>query len=214
MGLPNPGLNWWVQELEKQKNIPEHFIFSIKGNDKQEWRTLVRGIGKYTNTLELNFSCPNVEAGIIDIPTTISLLKGIRKEAKTKKLFLKVSPEYSVSTVMDLIRQTKEQNLIDGVTCFNTFPVRYPYLGNPLKIGGISGLPLQSKLFTTVKEIRKIYSNSSQLPIFGLGGIWTLQDALKLYKKYDVFPFVLSAFLIQGPFLFRNWYKSLTSLFC
>ena len=212
MGLPNPGLNWWMRELKGQKNIPEHFIFSIKGNNIQEWRSLTKGIGRFTNTLELNFSCPNVEEGIIDIPTTISLLKGIRKEAKNIKLFLKISPEYSIATVIDLIKETKEQNLIDGVTCFNTYPVQYDYLGNPLKVGGLSGIPLQHKLLTTIKEIRKNYSNSSELPVFGLGGIWTLQNALNLYKNYDVFPFVLTAFLIQGPFLFRNWYKTLNKI--
>lgn len=209
MGLPNPGLHWWMKELKKHQSIPEHFIFSIKGNDKQEWRALVRGVGQFTNVLELNFSCPNVEAGIIDIPTTISLLRDIRQNAKNKKLFLKISPEYSISAVIDLIQQTKESNIIDGVTCFNTYPVHYKYLGNPLKIGGISGVPLQHKLFATVSEIRKKYSSSSELPIFGLGGVWTVLDALRLYKSFDVFPFVLSAFLIQGPFLFRNWYKSL-----
>lgn len=209
MGLPNPGLYWWIQELRKKKSIPEHFLFSIRGNNPSEWKALVKGIGNFTNVLELNFSCPNVEEGIIDIPTTVSLLEGIRKGAKDKKLFLKVSPEYSISAIIDLIKQTKEHNLIDGVTCYNTFPVQYNYLGNPLKIGGISGIPLQKKLFTTVREIRKIYSSSSELPIFGLGGIWTLQDVLNIYKGFDVFPFVLTAFLIQGPFLFRNWYKAL-----
>lgn len=209
MGLPNPGLHWWMEELGKKKFIPENFLFSIRGNNPSEWRSLVRGIGKFTNVLELNFSCPNVEEGIIDIPTTVSLLEGIRNEAKNKKLFLKVSPEYSIPTILDLINQTKEHNLIDGVTCFNTYPVQYYYLGNPLKIGGISGIPLQKKLFATVREIRKNYQNSSELPIFGLGGIWTLKDVLKLYKKFDVFPFILTAFLIQGPFLFRNWCKAL-----
>ena len=209
MGLPNHGLSWWIQELRKQPIIPENFIFSIKGNNEYEWRLLTKHIGEFSNIIELNFSCPNVESGIIDVGKSIDLLKIIRK-ATTKKLFLKISPEYKTPIILDLITETKEQNLIDGITCFNTYPVTYDYLGNPLKIGGLSGIPLQEKLFSTIKDIRKIYSKSEYLPIFGLGGIWTATDALKLLKKYETFPFLLTALLIQGPFLFRNWYKELS----
>ena len=209
MGLPNRGLLWWMQELKKQSLIPEHFLFSIKGNDLHEWRMLTKGIGQFTETIELNFSCPNVEDGLVDINKTLDLVKQIRKKSNQKRLFLKLSPEYKTKAIVDLITEIKEKNLIDGFTCFNTFPVIYNYLGNPLKIGGLSGVPLQQKLHTTIKELRKIYSNANELPIFALGGIWDVQDAIKFYKKYDTFPFVLSALLIQGPFLFRNWYKEL-----
>ncbi len=212
MGLPNNGLAWWLSELQKQPVIPENFLFSIKGNTEYEWKLLTKGIGKYTKTLELNFSCPNVEAGIIDISKSLDLLTSIRKAAKDKKLFLKISPEYDTKTIIDLVKVTKEKNLIDGVTCFNTFPIHYDYLGNPLKIGGVSGKPLKKKVFKTVKEIRKNFKNSVELPIFGLGGVWTVHDALELYKKYDTFPFLLTALLIQGPFLFRNWSKELSTI--
>lgn len=209
MGLPNNGLAWWIQELGKQPVIPKNFLFSIKGNTEHEWQMLTKGIGQFTHTLELNFSCPNVEAGIIDITKSIDLLSAIRKTAKDNQLFLKISPEYHTEAIIDLIKTVREKNLVDGITCFNTYPVNYDYLGNPLKIGGISGKPLKQKLFKTVKEIRKTYATSTELPIFGLGGVWSVHDALQLYKKYDTFPFLLTALLIQGPLLFRNWSKEL-----
>ncbi len=210
MGLPNHGLAWWIEELEKQQNIPKNFIFSVRGDTAHEWRLLTSKIGQFTDTIELNFSCPNVEAGIIDISKSMDLLAYIRKSTE-KNLFLKISPEYKTQAILDLITETKEKGLVDGITCFNTFPVQYDYLGNPLKIGGLSGAPLRNKLFSTIKEIRKIYHNSNELPIFGLGGIWTAQDALKLLKKYDSFPFVLTAVLIQGPFIYRNWTTQIRS---
>jgi dihydroorotate dehydrogenase (NAD+) catalytic subunit len=212
MGLPNHGLYWWIRELQKQKDIPENFIFSIKGDNLHEWKNLIKGIGSFSSIIELNFSCPNVANGIIDLTKSTDLLKDIRKYAKEKTIFLKISPEYTTSNIIDLIKEIKDKNLVDGVTCFNTFPVRYEYLGNSLKIGGISGIPLKRKLFYTIKEIRKSYSSAKELPIFGLGGIWNVAEALKLFKGYDVFPFVLSSFLINGPFLFRNWYKELLNL--
>lgn len=212
MGLPNHGLAWWIAELRKHRSIPDHFLFSIKGNDAHEWQILTKGIGQYTKAIELNFSCPNVEDGIIDLSKTLEILKDIRKASNKERLFLKISPEYKTRAIVELVTEAREKDLVDGITCFNTFPVHYDYLGNPLKVGGLSGVPLQHKLINTLVELRKIYSNANDLPIFGLAGIWTLRDALKIYKKYDTFPFVLTAMLIQGPFLFRNWYKELDNL--
>ena len=86
MGIPNYGLAWWIKELRNQLSIPENFLFSIRGNNDHQWRTLAKGIGQFTNTLELNFSCPNVKEGIIDIRKSLDLLATIRKAAKQKKI--------------------------------------------------------------------------------------------------------------------------------
>jgi dihydroorotate dehydrogenase len=205
MGLPNKGLAWWLSELKKQQSFPRNFIFSVKGDNKFEWKILIKSISQRVTTIELNFSCPNVKDGIIDIQQTTKILSEIRKhKAPESKIFVKLSPEYSTRYIIDLLQSVKEKGLIDGITCFNTIPVQIKYLGNPLGVGGLSGRPLYNKMVDSIKEIRKYYKSAQELPIFAVGGIWNLKDIKKMWS-YDALPFVLSVFLIQGPLLFKKW---------
>ncbi|MHA2363950.1 MAG: hypothetical protein ACXAC7_08320, partial [Candidatus Hodarchaeales archaeon] len=146
MGLPNTGLSQWIQEINKTKNLPNEFIYSVKGNNQYEWGLLVKSLSKYCKIIELNFSCPNIEEGIINIAKSQEILSFIRNKASTAKLFLKLSPEYKTNDLIELIKSVKDKNLIDGVTCFNTIPVKHNYLGNKEKKGGLSGTPLFSRL--------------------------------------------------------------------
>ena len=79
MGLPNKGLAAWVNELRKTKTIPSQYIFSVKGDNIEEWKALINTIAIFSNNIELNFSCPNVTNVAMDLRNTEKMLSSIRK---------------------------------------------------------------------------------------------------------------------------------------
>lgn len=204
MGLPNRGLMAWYNELTNAKNIPDNLIFSVKGETLREWRLLINKISRFTDIIELNFSCPNVSTGIMDLDKTIKILSKMRAQSPNIKLFLKLSPQYTNHELMKLILRLFRSNLIDGLSLFNTIPVKHNNLGNPAKIGGYSGPKLFERLIELLSLIRE-ESDLRDIPIFAMGGIISFEQAMTIWKKYNSVPLVLTSFLMEGPFIFKKW---------
>ncbi|MCE7734317.1 MAG: hypothetical protein GPJ54_05510 [Candidatus Heimdallarchaeota archaeon] len=204
MGLPNKGLAAWVSELKRAKTIPTHYIFSVKGDNIEEWNALISNISVFTNNIELNFSCPNVENGVMDLKNTERMLSSIRKINHKVNLFLKLSPQYSDNELLNLIRIIHEKKLVNGISLFNTIPTQHDHLGNPNKIGGYSGPLLYNRLTNILTKIRS-NSDLTNLPILAMGGISSLQQAKEIWGKYNALPLIFTAFLQQGPLIFKNW---------
>ncbi|OLS19595.1 MAG: Dihydroorotate dehydrogenase B (NAD(+)), catalytic subunit [Candidatus Heimdallarchaeota archaeon LC_2] len=210
MGLPNKGLAAWFHELKSSKIIPNNFIFSVKGDSLNEWKLLINKISKFTDLIELNFSCPNVTSGIMDLDKTIKILTKIRHQSPNINLFLKLSPQYSDNELIKLITVINQNKLVDGISLLNTVPVKHNYLGNPNKIGGYSGPLLFDRLTKLLSLIRNI-SDLDDLPIFAMGGIWSFEQAMTIWKKYRSIPFVLTSFLMGGPLIFKKWSEKFTT---
>ena len=213
MGLPNPGLGQWLYWMDKYRSLPEGCFFSVKGNTIEEWVTLIRFLAPYSPLIELNFSCPNIAHGIIDIKETVSVIRKIREKISQPdvSLALKISSEYSSKQIISLLSECFEgEPLIDAVTLFNTYPIIHQKLGNPQKRGGLSGKVLYNRLNKTLTDVRKQFS-SDKLPIFATGGITTGEEAKQIWNTYKAFPLTMTAFLTEGPFIFRNWARSFTT---
>ena len=206
MGLPNKGLVNWYLELKKVTTVPNNYVFSVKGDNIKEWKALINKISIFTNSIELNFSCPNVTKGIMDLKRTEKMLSSIRKINRDVNLFLKLSPQYGDIELMKLIRIVIENQLVDGISLFNTIPTKHVSLGNPSKIGGYSGPLLYDRLTSILAKIRN-YSYLNDLPIFAMGGISSFKQALEIWEKYNAIPLVLTSFLQQGPFIFQKWHQ-------
>lgn len=204
MGLPNKGLIKWFEELKRAKTVPNHYIFSVKGDNIQEWKALISKISIFTDNIELNFSCPNVANGVMDLKNTEKMLSSIRKINSKVNLFLKLSPQYSDKELLKLISIIHEKELVNGISLFNTIPTQHHHLGNPSKIGGYSGPLLYNRLTNILTKIRS-YSDLTDLPILAMGGISSLEEAKAIWEKYNAVPLIFTAFLQQGPFIFRNW---------
>ena len=210
MGLPNPGLSKWLYWMDKYRSLPEGCFFSVKGNTIDEWVTLIRFLAPYSPLIVLNYSCPNVAHGIMDIKETVSVIHRIRERISHQdvSLALKISSEYSSKQILALLGDCLQDDpLIDAVTLFNTYPVVHQNLGNPQKRGGLSGSVLFTRLNNTLTKVRKQFA-PDKLPIFATGGITTGEDAKKIWETYKAFPLTMTALFTKGPFIFRNWAKS------
>lgn len=202
LGLPNKGLEWWVDHFQSQKyTIP--LIVSIKADSIEEWKVMIKAIQQFVPFIELNFSCPNVGEGIMDLEASTRILSEVAQVAE-KPLFLKLSPAYSPEQNLEFVTQVRD--LIYGVTLINTVPVQNEKLGNPVKTGGKSGTPIYEILLSQLKVIRNTYPKFSDLPILATGGIDGV-NCIEVFFEYKALPMTLTNFLIQTPFIYNKMEK-------
>ena len=199
MGLPNKGLDWW--ENKSYKNNTHPTILSIRGDTEKEWIELIERLEGVVDIFELNFSCPNLHDEVMDLSTSRKTVEDI-SSVTSKKIWLKLSPEYSASQNTDFIKSVRDK--ISGVTAINTVPVQHRELGNPKHKGGLSGSIIYPTLVKILESLRQEYPNASDLPIFAVGGIDTAARAWEVFEKYQAFPLALTAFLMKGPYFFSD----------
>lgn len=204
MGLPNKGVDWWVKNLKQDNKHPS--ILSIRGEYIDEWVMLIEKLERFTDIFELNFTCPNTEQGVMDLDTSRKIIEDI-SSISTKPIWLKLSPEYSPEENLYFVNSIRDK--IAGITAINTLPIRNDHLGNPTKQGGLSGDPIYTNLTELLQKLRSEYPSFGDLPIFAVGGINSGKRCWDMIEKYHAFSLSLTAFLMQGPFFYKNMLRFL-----
>jgi len=190
IGLQNPGVDKFVEEkLPYFRKIGVPVIVSAMGYTIEELVHVVRTVEKAggIDGFELNLSCPNVSYGQKGKDTQVKMfahddamieaaVSAVRKVTK-RTLLAKLGPDVSD---IGRMAQAAERAGADGVSLINTFGAmaidvrtRRPVLGN--KTGGLSGpciRPIAVRL--TWEAARRV-----KIPVIGIGGIVTANDALE-----------------------------------
>ena len=183
-------LKEWLKGIQflKKKHPTKVIIVSLMAPiKKQEWQKLVKTFNKSPcDAFELNFSCPNgvPEKGIgMAIGTDPELSAEITKwvmEVAEKPIFVKLSP--NVTNIVEIAKAVEKAGA-DGIAAINTVQsimgvnldtfVPYPNVNGKSTYGGYSGRAVKPIGLKCVAQIRQM----SDLPILGMGGISTWQDA-------------------------------------
>lgn len=183
IGLQNVGIEAFIKDklpFVRQFNVP--VIANFFGNTLEEYgeaaRMLSGGDGVYA--LEVNISCPNVkEGGIVfgtDPKAAASVISLVRRSTKLP-VIAKLSPNVTDITIM---AKAVEEAGADAVSLINTLTgmaidvkTRRPRLANI--IGGLSGPAIKPVAVRMVWQV----ANTIKIPIIGIGGIMTPEDALE-----------------------------------
>ena len=180
MGLPNPGIEEYVNELKEMQDEKRYVIGSIFGSTANEFAEIAAKMSPYVAGLELNFSCPHAEGYGLEIgqkPSFVSEITQMVTKKVDKPVFVKLSCQ-----VNDIgsIAKAAEQAGATGIVAINTLKamsinleLHQPVLGN--KTGGYSGKAIKPIGIRTVYELYKQVS----IPIIGVGGISTGEDAIE-----------------------------------
>jgi dihydroorotate dehydrogenase (NAD+) catalytic subunit len=181
MGLPNPGINDFEEEIIKLKQYHVPVVGSIFGSNSKEFIELAQKMQSFgTDAIELNMSCPHAKGYGLEIGSDSTLVNDITTNVKKSidiPVFLKLSS--NVTGLVD-IAKTAEDAGVDGIVAINTVKamkidlnLKTPVLSN--KIGGYSGKAIKPIGVRCVYEIAK----ETNIPIIGVGGITTGEDALE-----------------------------------
>lgn len=182
IGLQNKGVDDFIKnELSFLENKNTNTIVNVCGHSIAEFVEVIEKLNnKNIAMFELNVSCPNVTKGGIAFGTDEKVLFDVVKEVKkhcNKPLIIKLSPN-----VTDISKMAKacEEAGADGVSLINTLVgmkidihKRKPVLAN--KIGGLSGPAIKPVALKMVNQV----ANSVSIPIIGMGGVSTYEDAIE-----------------------------------
>ena len=183
IGLANPGLDQVLEEelpwLANQ-NVP--VIVNVAGDTVEDYCIVVDQICQsgLAHAIELNVSCPNVERGGLAFGVDPQVLRRLVEAVRpycTLPLIVKLSP--NVSRIQDVAMAAAEGGA-DALSLINTLVgmqidlrTRRPVLAN--RTGGLSGPAIKPVAVRMVYDVAK----AVDLPLIGMGGIFTGKDALE-----------------------------------
>lgn len=184
IGLDNDGVEAFVEHhLPYLAGLGAPAIISIAGKSYEEFVELGARLNGLPGiaALELNVSCPNVSGGVdfgADPEMCRRVVTGVR-EACGFPLLAKLTP--NVARIAD-IALGAEAGGADGLTLINTclgmavdWRKRKPLLGNI--VGGLSGPAIKPIALRCVYQCRR----AVKIPIIGVGGIATIDDAMEFF---------------------------------
>jgi dihydroorotate dehydrogenase (NAD+) catalytic subunit len=214
MGLPNPGMEAFNKELEEVKrstSIP--VIASVFGYSPDEYAIVAAEMVKAgADAIELNVSCPHVEAVGREIGQKPDLVAKTVKTVKDEvdcEVFTKISPN-----VTDLVEIAKaaERAGTDAVIAINT--VRGMKIdvetGRPILSAGIGGLSGPSIRPIAVRSVYEI-SKAVQIPVIGCGGVECWEDAVEFMLAGASAVEIGTAIMDQGLRVFREVVRGIES---
>jgi dihydroorotate dehydrogenase (NAD+) catalytic subunit len=183
VGLQNPGISVFLErELPRMRTLGTVIIANVGGGDLEEYVEGVRLVSRAegVDIVELNISCPNVHEGGMafgikcDVAATV--VAAVRRVC-SKPLMVKLSPNAEDITAMAI---ACERAGADAVSLVNTFKAlaidiraRKPVFDN--MTAGLSGPCIKPIALRMVWEVAR----AVHIPVVGIGGIATWQDALE-----------------------------------
>ncbi len=183
IGLENVGLERFRDEkLPLLQEYRTRVIVNFFGETVQEYVEMAQQLSSLDriDALEMNISCPNVEAGGLAFSSNPQIVEQVVKAVRPvtqKFLIVKLSP--NVTDICE-IAQAAEDAGADAVSLVNTYigmaldiDTRKPYLANGT--GGLSGPAIKPIALNMVYQVaRKV-----NIPVIGIGGIRTAEDAVE-----------------------------------
>jgi dihydroorotate dehydrogenase (NAD+) catalytic subunit len=183
IGLQGVGVRAFVaDQLPELKRLGTTVIVNICGSTVNEYTEVARVLSdaEGVGALELNISCPNIREGGIEfgcsLAGTYDVVSEVRK-VTTLPIIPKLTP--NVTDVASFARAAEEAGA-DAVALVNTFlamaidvETRRPKLSNV--VGGLSGPAIRPIAVRMVWECHRAVT----IPIVGMGGITTIEDALE-----------------------------------
>lgn len=182
IGLQNPGIDVFVKrDIPFLKQYDTKIIVNVCGKTTEDYIEVVERLGdEPVDLLEINISCPNVKEGGIafgqDPKAVEAITREVKKHAK-QPVIMKLSPNVTDITV---IAKAAEAGGADVLSLINTLTgmkidINRRAFAIANKTGGMSGPAVKPVAVRMVYQV----ANAVSLPIIGMGGIATAEDALE-----------------------------------
>lgn len=182
IGLQNPGIDVFVErDVPYLKKAGATIIVNVCGKSEKDYVEVVERLSdESVDLLEINVSCPNVKEGGIafgqDPKALYEITKAVKAKAK-QPIIMKLSP--NVTDITEMAKAAVDAgsdalSLINTLTGMKIDIERRDFvLAN--KTGGMSGPAIKPVAVRMVYQV----ANAVDVPIIGMGGIATAEDALE-----------------------------------
>ncbi|GFI29017.1 dihydroorotate dehydrogenase B (NAD(+)), catalytic subunit [Lachnospiraceae bacterium] len=183
VGLQNPGIDLFVErDIPFLTKYDTKIIVNVCGRTTEDYCEVVRRLAEQpVDMLEINISCPNVEEGGIAFGQNPKSVEAITKEVKKyakQPIIMKLSP--NVTDIAEMAKAA-EAGGADALSLINTITgmkidIHRTTFALANKTGGLSGPAIHPV------AVRMVYQTAQavQIPIIGMGGISTAEDALEM----------------------------------
>ncbi|KAB2954484.1 dihydroorotate dehydrogenase [Heliorestis acidaminivorans] len=184
IGLQNPGIDGFIkQHLPALQPLGTPIIVNISGNTLEEYGQLAAMIDacEGISAIEVNISCPNVKQGGIQfgtVPTMAADVTKMVREHTKKPVIVKLSP--NVTDITEMAKAVVDVGA-DAIALINTLlgmaidtKQRKPQLANIF--GGLSGPAVKP---VALRMVYQVHRALPAVPILGMGGITTAEDAIE-----------------------------------
>ena len=183
VGLQNPGIDVFCErDIPFLRKYDTKIIVNVCGRSEEDYCQVVERLaGEDIDMLEINISCPNVKEGGIafgqDPKAAEKITKAVKKYAK-QPVIMKLSP--NVTSIAEMAKAV-EAGGADAVSLINTITGMKIDINRKTfvlanRTGGVSGPAIHPI------AVRMVYEavNAVQVPVIGMGGIASAEDAIEM----------------------------------
>lgn len=182
IGLQNPGIDVFCErDIPFLRQFDTKIIVNVCGRSAEDYCEVVERLANEdVDMLEINISCPNVKEGGIAFgqnpKAAEEITKAVKKYAK-QPVIMKLSP--NVTSIAEMAKAV-EAGGADAISLINTLTgmkidINRRTFALANKTGGMSGPAVKPVAVRMVYQV----ANAVSLPIIGMGGIATCEDALE-----------------------------------
>ena len=204
MGLPNPGINSFEEEIKIALTAKKPVIGSIFASNTDDFLKMALRMQDFgVKGVELNLSCPHVQGYGSEVGSDPVLVKEIVKTLKGTlniPVWSKLSP--NVTSISEISRAASDSDALVMINTVRAMAIdieaRRPVLTN--SYGGMSGMAIKPVGLRCVYEVRK----ETEIDIIGVGGIYSYRDALEYIMAGASAFQVGTALMKYGRSIFRK----------
>jgi dihydroorotate dehydrogenase len=219
LGFNNGGLDNFLANVQRAKykgvlglNIGKNFDTP---NEKavDDYVTCLRGVFPYASYVTVNISSPNTK-GLRDLQATEALEKLLstlkaeqaklaKKHKRDVPMLLKIAPDLDLGAIKDIAALLLQYGF-EGAIATNTTISRDAVRGHKhaSEAGGLSGAPVFSPSTEVLRQLVKALKGN--IPVIGVGGIMSAQDAKKKMDAGASLVQIYTGFIYKGPKLIAD----------
>ncbi len=221
MGFNNEGADFMVGSLSvaQKLNIPLGINLGKSkitelAKAQEDYLYSFSKLYEYGDYFVVNVSSPNTpglrqlhnKSFLVDILSGLNNHKS--KQQIKKPILVKTVVDLSLEEIDEVLEVCKNQN-VDGLIISNTLLSRDGLKIKTVEAGGMSGKPIRQK---STDYIRHIHHRLPTLPIVGVGGIFSAEDAYEKIKAGASLVQVYTGLIYEGPGIVKNINRGLVKL--